>query len=110
MCDGRRIFRAAGPTNDEPGGPAAILGAPGPIKPLSFSDDGRRTRPAPGSLRMDAGDLRALDADTGHQPLLVEDVRVDVARERVRRHRLREALVDDDQARAAADLPAAGAV
>src|SRR5688572_31244449 len=56
------------------------------------------------ALLLDARDLRALDAEAAHEPLLIEHDRVDVARERVARERPRRALVDQHDARADADL------
>src|SRR5207244_1827186 len=45
-----------------------------------------------------------LDAGSCHEPLLVEDVRVDVARERVAGDGFPLALVDDDEARSDTEL------
>ena len=53
---------------------------------------------------MDAGDLRAPDADAAHQPLLVEDEGIDALLERRRREILAESLVEDHQAGAGPQL------
>src|SRR4030095_1363535 len=58
----------------------------------------------------DLRDLRSLDPDAGHQPLLAEDEGVDIARERVRRHRLGDAGIDDDDARPHAELETTGRI
>src|SRR5574342_500071 len=60
--------------------------------------------------RMDPGDLRALDADAAHQPLLVEDEGVHALLERRGREDLAEALVQHDQARPRPQLPAVAPV
>src|SRR5262245_35440287 len=64
----------------------------------------------PVPLLVDPRDLRPLDARPGHEPLLAEDEGVDVARDRVAGHGPPHALVDDDDARADADLEAVGRV
>src|SRR5262245_17817255 len=61
-------------------------------------------------LLADPRDLRSLDADPGHETLLVEDEGVHVARDRVAGDGLPDALVDDDDARADAELETVGRV
>src|SRR5213079_1142548 len=65
---------------------------------------------SPLRLLVDPRDLRSLNAGPGHETLLVEDERVDVARDRVAGDGSPDALIDDDQARTDADLETAGRV
>src|SRR5262245_60347813 len=57
-------------------------------------------------LRMDRGDLRALEPDAPHQALLIEDEGVDPLLQRRRRQVLAESRVEHDQARPRSELPA----
>jgi cation diffusion facilitator family transporter len=61
-------------------------------------------------LGVDAGDLRALDAQADHQALLVEDERIGVVLQRRGGQVAGHAGIDRDHRRADADLPSAGAV
>src|SRR6266567_2325951 len=61
-------------------------------------------------LLRDPGDLRALYAEARHQPLLIEDEGIDVLRDRGAGERLADARVDDNDARADAELPAVAPV
>src|SRR6266850_8430287 len=64
----------------------------------------------PGRSFLDAADLRALQAEPGHQPLLVEEDRIHVVLECRGRKCPRRADVEDDDARPAAELEAAALV
>src|SRR5262245_19212903 len=59
---------------------------------------------------IELGDLRPLDADAGHQPLLIEDERIDVLRDRRAGERPGEARIDDHDARTDAEFEAAAPV
>ena len=59
---------------------------------------------------MDPGDLGPLQAETAHQAALVEEEGVDALVDGGGGERGGHSLIDDDEARAAADFPTAAAV